>query len=270
MTDLEQSTTGRVTCDIRNHVADVRLARPEKLNALDIRMFEEIVDVAAALASNRDVRAIVLSGEGKAFCAGIDLESLSLLDSPEGHARLLERSHGTSNLFQRAAMAWREMDIPVIAALHGTVLGGGFQIGLAADVRIADPSTRFSIMESRWGIIPDMGGTMLMKTLTRPDVIRELTYSARMFNADEALALGLLTRIAEEPRAAAMALAEEIAGRSPAAIRAAKRLFNASDALDEEALLRESVEQILLFHGEDHREAVAANVERRAPNFGSR
>lgn len=270
MSDSDTSENLRVTCEIRDHVAEVRLSRPDKLNALDIAMFERLVELGEALAANSDLRVVVLSGDGKAFCAGIDLECLSLLNSPQGHARLLSRSHGIANLFQRAALIWRELPVPVIAALHGSVLGGGLQIGLAADIRISAPATRFSIMESRWGIVPDMGGTLLLRSLTRADVIRELTYSARMFDASEALSLGLVTRIADDPRAEAMALAHEIATRSPDAIRAAKRLFDASEPLDEAALVRESAEQILLFHGADHKEAVRANIERRTPEFAAR
>jgi enoyl-CoA hydratase/carnithine racemase len=263
-------TSVRVTCEIRDHVADVRLARSEKLNALDLDMFERIVEVGESLIADADVRAVVLSGEGKAFCAGIDIECLTLLSDQEGHARLLNRSHEQSNLFQRAALIWRDLGVPVIAALHGSVLGGGLQIALAADIRIAEAETRFSIMESRWGIIPDMGLTVLMNGLTRADVVRELTYTGRVFDASEALDLGLLTRVSENPHAAALALAHEIAGRSPDAIRAAKRLFNAMDPLDGAALTRESVEQILLFGGEDHKEAVRANLERRSPTFRDR
>ena len=270
MADLGNSSGVRVTCDIQDHVADVRLSRPEKLNALDLAMFERLVEVGEALAADNDVRAVVISGEGGAFCAGIDLECLAMLTAPEGHARLLGRTHGSSNLFQQAALIWHDLGVPVIAALHGSVLGGGFQIGLAADIRIADPSARFSIMESRWGIIPDMGGTVLMQCLTRSDVIRELTYSGRMFDAQEALGFGLVTRIVEDPRSAALALAQEIANRSPDAIRAAKRLYNAAAPLDAQALLRESVEQVILFDGADHKEAVTANMNRRAPEFRRR
>jgi len=267
MKEKENIAGDRVKVTMRGHVADVRLARPEKLNALDVAMFQRISDVAAELADDRSVRAVVLSGEGKAFCAGIDLECLSSLNRPEGHAALLARTHGSSNLFQNAALAWRQLDVPVIAALHGNVFGGGFQLGLAADIRVADPASRFSIMETRWGIVPDMGGTLLMRAYAREDVIRELTYTGKTFTAPEALAFGFVTQVAEEPIAVALALAEDIAGRSPDAIRAAKRLFNASLPLEPAALARESAEQILLFQGHNHREAVSANLERRSPDF---
>ena len=267
MNDTIPETTERVTVEIADHVADVRLSRPDKRNALDMQMFYELVKAGEALAFDRDVRAIVLSGEGKSFCAGIDLRCLSELNSPDGHAQLLERSHGAANLFQRAALIWREMPVPVIAALHGSAFGAGLQIGLAADIRIAAPATSFSIMESRWGIVPDMGGTIVLQALARSDVIRELTYSARIFSAEEALQLGLLTQIAEDPRLVAMTLAREISARSPSAIRAAKRLFNAVTPVGEAALVREAMEQILLLGGRDHREAARANLERRDPRF---
>ncbi|QDX27138.1 crotonase/enoyl-CoA hydratase family protein [Sphingomonas suaedae] len=255
----------RVTIDFADGIADVRLARPDKMNALDPAMFAGIADAIDRLAGMAGVRAVVLSGEGRAFCAGLDMASMA------GGGTGLDihaRSHGEANLFQQVAWGWRTLPVPVIAAVHGIAFGGGFQILSGTDIRIMAPGTRCSIMEMKWGIVPDMAGYALWRTTVRDDVLRELSYTAREFAAEEALALGFVTRVAEDPHAEAMALARAIAGRNPHAIRAAKRLANlAADANAGAILAAESAEQAKLLRSPNQMEAVMANMQKRAPNF---
>ena len=195
----------RVAVRVSDGIADVTLNRPDKLNALDREMFTALADTAAGLAGRRDVRAVVLSGSGRAFCAGIDLATLGA-DAATGHGSLEERTHGIANLFQQAAWGWRELPVPVIAGIHGVAFGGGLQIALGADIRIIAPDARLAVMEARWGLVPDMGGIALLRGLVRDDVARELTYTARQVSGTEAVELGLATRTAEDPRAAAREL----------------------------------------------------------------
>lgn len=258
-------TEQRVTIDFADGIADVRLARPDKMNALDPAMFAGIADAIDRLGGMAGLRAVVLSGEGRAFCAGLDMASMA------GGGTALDihgRSHGEANLFQQVAWGWRTLPVPVIAAAHGIAFGGGFQILSGADIRILAPATRCSIMEMKWGIVPDMAGFALWRTTVRDDVLRELTYTAREFDAAEALALGFVTRLADDPHAEAMALARAIAVRNPEAIRAAKRLANLSaDASAGPILAAESAEQAKLLRSPNQMEAVMANMQKRAPNF---
>jgi enoyl-CoA hydratase/carnithine racemase len=254
----------RVRLHIDDAIADVRLDRPAKLNALDPAMFAALTETSAALAERPDVRAVVLSGSGRAFCAGLDLAALA----GEAPAGLQERTHGIANGFQQAVWGWRELPVPVIAAVHGVAFGGGLQIALGADIRIVAPDARMSVMEARWGLVPDMGGIALLRGLVRDDVARELTYTAREVSGTEAVALGLATRVADDPHAAALELAARIAASSPRAIRGAKRLFGLSrDAGAAEVLRAESREQELLLTGPDVPEILAAQAENRAPRF---
>jgi enoyl-CoA hydratase/carnithine racemase len=179
-----------------------------------------------------------------------------------------DRSHGAANLFQYVAWLWHELPVPVIAAVHGVAFGGGFQIMLGADVRIAAPDTKLSIMEIKWGLVPDMAGIALTRGLMRDDVLRELTFTGRVFDAEAGVGYGCVTRVDSEPHAAAMALAREIAGKSPDAIRGAKRLYNRAVEQDAGAILRaESSEQKALIGTPNQMEAVMANLEKRAPVF---
>ncbi|WP_174286336.1 crotonase/enoyl-CoA hydratase family protein [Sphingomonas bacterium] len=254
-----------VTIAVADHVADVRLARADKMNALDAALVDGIAGAVERLAGMTDVRCAVLSGEGRAFCAGLDMASMQ--SGGSGNA-LGERTHGPANLMQHIAWGWRTLPMPVIAAVHGVAFGGGFQIMSGADVRIAAPGTRFAVRETHWGLVPDMAGVALWRTLARDDVLRELTYTAREFDADEALRHGFVTRIADDPRAEAMALAAVIAGRNPQAIRAAKRLFTlAADADGDTLLQAESDEQMAIIRTPNQREAVMANMEKRLPRF---
>jgi enoyl-CoA hydratase/carnithine racemase len=261
----------RVSIEITGGVADVRMVRADKMNALDDAMFQALIDAGERLKTEKGLRAVVLSGEGRAFCAGLDKGRFGEMAGGDSPLRrnLGLRSHGIANRPQYAVWVWREIPVPVIAAVHGVALGGGFQLMLSADMRYVAPETKLSILEIKWGLVPDMGGTQLLRHLVRDDVARELTYTGRIFGPEEAVALGIATRICADPRAAALEVAHEIAGKSPSAIRDAKRLFNASRLVTEEAgLVQEAIEQEALIGAADQVEAVRANLEQRAPRFG--
>jgi enoyl-CoA hydratase/carnithine racemase len=256
---------GRVTIAIRDGIADVRLARPDKMNAIDPAMFEAIGEGLDRLGRESGLRVVVLSGEGRGFCAGLDMASMA---GGGSGIDLYARDHGPANLPQHVAWGWRALGVPVIAAIHGVALGGGLQIASGADIRIAHPATRLAVRELYWGIVPDMAGYALWRGTVRDDVLRELTYTAREFDAAEGQALGFVTRLAEDPRAEAMALAREIAGRNPHAIRAAKRLFGQAYDGDVQPILEaESAEQAALLRSPNQREQVMANMEKRAAVF---
>lgn len=256
--------TDRVAITVADRIADVRLTRPDKMNAIDPAMFEGIGAAIDGLAGRADVRCVVLSGEGKAFCAGLDMASMAR----GGSGTSPERNDQGSILPQHVAWGWRNLPMPVIAAVHGVAFGGGFQIMAGADVRIAHPAARFAIREAHWGLVPDMAGWPLWRGLVRDDVLRELAYTAREFGAEEALAHGFVTRLADDPHAAAMDLAREIAGRSPHAVRGIKRLANAMHDDDPRTLLeRETEEQVAVIGKPNMMEAVAANLGKRAAVF---
>jgi enoyl-CoA hydratase/carnithine racemase len=258
-------------------VVELHLSRADKMNALDPKMFDALIDAGSRLCNDVTVRALVLSGRGKAFCAGLDMQSFERMDKDAGEvlgeggaaaADLTVRTHGISNAAQQVAMVWREVPVPVIAAVHGVAFGGGLQVALGADLRLVAPGTRLSVMEIKWGLVPDMGGIVLMRELARNDVVRELTFTGRIFSGEEAVALGFATRLAADPLAAALQMAHEIAQKSPDAIRAAKRLLNAAQGQSAaELLLAESVEQKALIGSPNQSEAVRANIERRMPVF---
>jgi enoyl-CoA hydratase/carnithine racemase len=263
----------RVKVTIENGVADVRLNRADKMNALDADMFTAIAEAGARLKQDNSLRAVVLSGEGRAFCAGLDVERMAAVANGgsllpfEGLDR---RTHGVANFVQHIVWLWRELPVPVIAAVHGTALGGGFQLALGADIRYVAPGTRLGIIEAKWGLVPDMAGTQLMRHLAREDVVRELTYTARIFSAEEALAYGFATRLDADPRAAALTTAREIAALSPHAIRSVKRLLTQAVASDACAgLTAETMEQKALLGSANQIEAVRANLEKRVPSWSN-
>ncbi len=267
----------RIKVTMSDGVADVRLVRADKMNALDAAMFEALVDTAARLSGERGLRAVVLSGEGRAFCAGLDMGRFAAMKASGGNGvaggesrDLAKRTHGIANHAQQAVWGWRQLPVPVIAAIHGVAFGGGFQLALGADIRYLAPDARMSIMEIKWGLVPDMAGTPILASLVRDDILRELTFTGRIFSAQEALSYGLATRIVDDPHQAAMELAHEIAGKSPDAIRAGKRMLNALSVDPAAALLAESVEQMKLMGQPDQTEAVRANIEKRAPRFADR
>ena len=262
----------RVSINMIDGVADVRMIRADKMNALDEAMFEGLIEAGDRLRADNSVRAIVLSGEGRAFCAGLDMGRFEAMkekgEAIAGTRDLRPRTHGVANKPQWAAWQWREMPVPVIAAVHGVALGGGFQIALGPDIRYASPDARFSVMELKWGLVPDVAGTQLMRHLAREDIVRELTYTARIFGAAEAKEYGFVTRVCEKPYDEAMALAREIASKNPHAIRAAKRLLNEAVLVDPQTGLQaESDEQVKLIGSRNQIEAVSANMAKRAPAF---
>ncbi len=294
----------RVICRIDDGVADVRLNRPDKLNALDAAMFAALNEAGEALRVDRSLRTVVLSGEGRGFCAGLDLASFAAMATsaaepgpaaepglaaepgpvaepgPAGDDRDGGDGGGTAGLLggraagrvanraQQAAWVWREIEVPVIAAIHGVALGGGLQIALGADLRIVAPDARLSVLEVRWGLVPDMSGTWTLPRLVRPDVAKELTWTGRMVDGREAVRLGLATRVSDDPLADALALAADLAARSPHAVRAAKALLDASlDDTAAEHLLAESAAMGALIGSANHNEAVSAWFDQRAPRF---
>jgi len=259
---------GRVTVAVGDDgVAQVRLARPDKLNALDAAMFDALVDAGQFLRETSGLRAVVLAGEGRAFCAGLDLASFSG-GSAIRPADIPQRTHGIANIYQKVAIQWRELPVPVIAAIHGACFGGGLQIASGADIRVAAPDARLAIMEMKWGIVPDMGGFALWRGAVREDVLRELIYTARELPGEEARALGLVTITDADPLARATAIAQTVAARNPQAIRAAKRLANRMGELTMPAILEEESEaQAGLLYSRNQVEAVMSQMEGRAPRF---
>jgi enoyl-CoA hydratase/carnithine racemase len=266
----------RVKVTIEDGVADVRLVRADKMNALDPAMFDALRDTGRRLIDEPGLRAVVISGEGRAFCAGLDFGRFEKMAESPGDGgmgvshemRIGARTHGLSNDPQYAVTVWRDVPVPVIAAVHGVAFGGGFQLALGADLRFVAPDARMSVMEIKWGLVPDMGGALLMRELARADVVRELTWSGRVFDGAEALALGFATRVCADPRAEALAFAREVANRSPHAIRAGKRLLQLAESVGPAEILQaESDEQIRLLGSPNQVEAVMANLQKRAPSF---
>jgi len=260
----------RVHVEINSGIAEVRLSRTEKRNALDRAMFDALIDAGETLKRAQRLRAVVLSGAGRGFCAGIDMRVLADMESGKiaGVDHLASRTHGICNRFQYAAWVWREVPVPVIAVVHGFALGGGFEVALGADIRYLTPDVRLAVMEVRWGLVPDMGATQLMRHLAREDIVRELAYTGREFSGTEAFAYGFATRLADDPRALALETASQIADRSPDAVRALKRLFNRAVVVGPEAgLIDECIEQQALVGSRNQMETVHADREGRKPRF---
>jgi enoyl-CoA hydratase/carnithine racemase len=260
----------RVTVTIEAGVADVRLTRPDKRNALDRRMFRAIIEAGQQIAADRSVRAVVLSGDGKAFCAGLDTSLFAAMAEREP-ATAGEPNGASSPLREEAVQAvrvWVDMAPPVIAAVHGVAVGGGFQLALGADLRVVAPDAQLGVFEIRWGIVPDMCGTQLLPRLVGPDVAKDLMFTGRVVTGAEAQSLGLVTRLSEDPRADALALAAEIASRNPDAIKVMKRLVDASWMLSFDDGVREEQAQTEGMIGSRNQlEAVLANLEQRPGNF---
>ena len=262
------SPEGRVSIDLDDSgVAHVRLIRADKMNALDPAMFDALIAAGHALHDMKGLRAVVLAGEGRSFCAGLDLGSMANT-ARHDRAPLTERTHGNANHAQQVALQWRKLPVPVIAAVHGVCFGGGLQIASGADIRVVDPAARMAVMEMKWGLVPDMAGYALWKGMVRDDVLRELTYTNREFKGAEAATYGFATVVDANPIARATAIAAEIANRSPHAQRAAKRLFNRylDDPLDE-VLMAESIEQQALIGSKNQIEAVMSQMEGRKGKF---
>ncbi|MBM9458570.1 crotonase/enoyl-CoA hydratase family protein [Nocardioides sp. zg-536] len=259
-----------VTRTVSDGIAHVRLDRPDKLNALTLDILEDLVAVAHELRRDKDLRAVVVSGEGDAFCAGLDFASV--LSSPAGIAKaFVPRPWRGTNTFQEAPWAFRRIPVPVIAAVHGHCLGGGLQIALAADFRIATPDSRWSVLEGKWGLIPDMSGIQALSELVGIDQAKLLTMTAEVFDGSRAAELGLVTRLEADPLAGAMRLAEELAGKSPDALAAAKRLFNGTwHAPARRTFSRERIEQAILLAARNTKVARQAAFKKSEPVYGPR
>ncbi len=262
------SSTERVTINLADTgIAQVRFNRPDKMNALDPQQFDAIIEAGERLRTTHGLRAVVLSGEGRAFCAGLDTSSFTA-GPDNGRPPLTERTHGNANAFQEVAMTWRKCPVPVIAAIHGVCFGGGMQIASGADIRIVHPATRMAIMEMKWGLVPDMGGYHLWRGNVRDDRLRELVYTNREFTGEEALDYGLATFVSEDPLAMANDIAGQIANRNPEAVRAAKRLSgHMHESSGDDILMAESVEQAGVIRKPNQIEAVMASMQKRAPAF---
>ena len=271
MSDTTTGTTERVTVTVTGGLADVRLNRPEKRNALDPAMFEALVTAGERLKTQPGLRVVVLPGAGPDFCAGLDLDSFLAMREGErlsASARLPSSDGPAKATGQRAAYVWAELPVPVIAAVRGNALGGGLQICLGADIRIVAPDARLSVLEVVWGLIPDMTGSQLLPELVGRDVAKELTYTGRIISGTEAVRIGLATLTDPDPLAAALAMATEIAGRSPHAIRAAKRLLDLAGRTDLASGFAAEQEEIRALIGSPNQaEAVSARFEKRDPTF---
>ncbi len=257
-----------VKITITKGVADVRLNRPDRYNSLSPEMFESVVSAGKSVAENRSIRAVVLSGEGKGFCAGLDFETFTKVAS-NGNSVLAEKTDGMyPNPFQNAAHIWRSLPIPVIAAIHGSAFGGGLQIALGADIRLARPDARLSVMEIKWGLIPDMAGAQMLRDLVSIDVAKDLILTGKIVSGEETQVLGLVTRLCDNPRTEALKMAHEITQKSPDAIIAGKHLIETAwrSTLEEGLKLEEELQKSLL-GSRNQIEAMTANFKKRAPNF---
>ncbi|KJZ13601.1 hypothetical protein TW85_12930 [Marinomonas sp. S3726] len=257
----------RITIEITSHIAQVRLNRADKLNAVDMNMIYGLIEAAAKIKQQKNIRAVVIAGNGPSFCSGLDIPSI--MAQPDNIPKLLTTEEGyDANLAQRCALDWHDLNIPVIAALQGHVYGAGLQIAMAADIRIAQKDTLMSIMEIKWGLIPDMSLTATVPHFARQDVIKELTFTGKKFNAEEGLAYGLVTRLDEDPITAATELAQQIVNKNPDAVQGAKTLLNQAWQQERQATLAlEEKIQRTIIGSKNQMEAVQANFAKRQANF---
>ena len=270
----------RVKVSIEGGIADVRLDRADKRNALDPAMFDAIARAGKDLISNKEIRAVVLSGSGASFCAGLDFASFqSMADGGSSNPDTKKNSGenagamqpgAITHLAQQICWVWQEVPVPVIAAIQGHALGGGMQLALGTDIRIAHPDTQFAMREVHWGLIPDMTGTLMLSRLVRDDVAKDLVFSARVISGTEAHQLGVVTRLTDSPLEVAMQIASEIAERSPDAVRGAKALINRlSNAGAAEHFVEERRIIYSLIGKPNQVEAVMSNFEKRPASFVS-
>ncbi|MDG3442945.1 crotonase/enoyl-CoA hydratase family protein [Nitrospirillum amazonense] len=265
----QRAVPQRVDLDIEGAIAHVRLTRPEKLNALDLDTLRQLVRTAATIRRQPQIRAVILSGEGAAFSAGLDFAAVTR--KPWEVVKAFVTLGRSTNLFQRACWCWRELPVPVIAVLHGRCYGGALQVALAADFRIATPDCELSVMEGKWGLIPDMSGSVSLRELVPIDVAKRLTMTAQVISGTEAKALNLVTEVADDPMAAAEALAAELCARSPDAVAGAKALFQrAWSASIRGAFAAERRIQFKIMRGPNWRIALSAGLEKKAPQFRER
>ena len=260
----------RVSVTTEDKLARVTLDRAGKHNGLDRDMMKALVQTAHWLRRQKDLRAVVVHGAGESFCAGLDFPAMT-----RRPLRLLgdffKFGVRDTNLFQKVCWCWRELPMPVLAVLHGRCYGGGLQIALAADFRFSTPDCEFSIMEIKWGLVPDMTGSVTLRELARIDAVKELAMTGRVFSGSQALQLGLVSHVMDDPMAGAEQLAGELLGRSPDAVSACKRLFqDAWAATPQQAFDLESRLQFRLLTGANQREAMKANFDKRPPDFRPR
>jgi len=260
-----------VKIETEDYITHVRLNRPQKYNALNPELFEAIIEAGQSIAADSSIRAVVMSGEGKGFCAGLDFQSFMELGKINPEEAFARPADSPANFAQLVGYIWKQVPVPVIAAVHGAAFGGGFQLALAADIRLAAPDARFSVMEIKWGLVPDMSGTQTLRDLVRLDVAKELTFTGRIVEAQEAAHLGLITRVCDDPLAEARKMASEIGAKSPHAIAAGKRLLEGAwHGSHADGFQLEETLQRTLIGSANQIEAVMANFENRAPKFQRR
>jgi enoyl-CoA hydratase/carnithine racemase len=230
-------------------IATVYLNRPEKRNAMSFELLRELVSVAKKIKSDRSIRCVILTGETNVFSAGIDLADLN---NPKNRAYAAwELIKPGQSLFQKAFLIWQELPVPVIAAIEGYCFGAGMQLALAADIRIAHPKTQMSIMETRWGLVPDMGLTRSIKGIIGVDLAKELSLTARVFDGDYAKEIGLVTHLNDSPVEQAQLLAQEMLQRSPDALAAVKQVLDAMEHQPKKSLRLEKIWQLKLLLGKN-------------------
>lgn len=251
----------RVTLNVENDVAIVTLNRPAKHNALDMAMFKAIDKVSRQLCKDRTIRAVIVLGAGEDFCSGLDVKSM--MHSKSSALSLLAKwLPGQSNRAQRVSTNWRQIPVPVIMAIHGRCWGGGLQIALGADFRIVSPDATLSVMEGKWGLIPDMGGNLVLREIVAKDVALKLTVTAEVLTAQQALDIGLITAIDEDPPGAAMQLAKQVSERSPDAVAAVKKLYHRNWFRSERKMLAgETFYQLRILSGKNRSRAVRKQLK---------
>lgn len=238
-----------IQLEIEDGIAIVRLNRPEKRNAMSFALLRQLIKTAEKIKRDRTIRCVILSGEAQVFSAGIDLSDLN---NPKNRLYAAwELLKPGQSLFQKAFLIWQQLPVPVIAAIEGYCFGAGMQLALAADLRIAHPKTQMSIMESRWGLVPDMGLTRSIKGIVGVDLAKELTLTGRIFDGEYAHSIGLVTHINEQPMQQAMELANEMLQRSPDALLAIKRVLDAMQHAPSQALRLEKIWQLKLLLGKN-------------------
>ena len=261
-----------VKIDIEDHIAHVKLNRPDKYNALSPDMFEAIIDAGQKVAADTSIRVAILSGEGRGFCAGLDFQLFMEMGSDQGLRDIFGRPEGNiANYAQLPAYIWKQVPVPVIAAVHGVAYGGGLQLALGADIRLAAPDTRLSVLEIKWGLVPDMSGTQTLRDLVRLDVAKELVFTCKVIDAEEAARIGLVTRVCENPLAEAQSLAKQIAAKSPHTIAADKQLLEATwHGPSGDGWKLEETLQKAMIGSPNQLEAVMSGLEKRKPKFKDR
>jgi enoyl-CoA hydratase/carnithine racemase len=274
----------RVTISVIDGIADVKMNRADKRNALDNAMFTSLSAAGEYLKKLDGLRVVVLSGDGASFCAGLDFSSFAQMAEAGAKANAADKKPveksdmnagamvdgRITHMAQQVCWVWQEVPVPVIAAVHGHALGGGIQIALGCDIRIVHPETQLSVREVHWGLIPDMTGTLMLSRLVRPDIVKNLVFTARIFSGQEAHEMGIATQLSHDVHADAMTMAREIAGRSPDAVRGAKKLINLlanSGAAEQFAAERAIIGQLI--GSANQAEAVMSHFEKRPPNFVS-